>query len=242
MKLKTLLMISMTCALILSISTISSALEEQKWCPLCGMNLKMFHKTNHRITFKDGSQTTYCSIHCAAIVHREKPDKIDKVEVVDFVSKTFILADEAYYLVGSDLPGTMTVTSKLAFATPDEALNYEKKHGGIIARFPEALAQASKDLGADMKMLKKKMSKMAKMGKKAAEAKGCFKCHGPGGKGIGTARAWTSPGFARRMDSKVKIKKTIVQGRGEMPSFEGKIPEKELQALMLYIWSLRSEQ
>jgi len=41
------------------------------------------------------------------------------------------------------------------------------------------------------------------------------------------------------MDSKVTIKKTIIKGKGEKPSFEGKIPEKKLQALMLYIWSLR---
>ena len=77
--------------------------------------------------------------------------------------------------------------------------------------FSGHLALALMDLGTDMKMLKKKISKMVKMGKKVAEAMDCFKCHGPEGKGIGKAPAWTYPGFAKKMDSKVTIKKTIIK-------------------------------
>ena len=212
--------------------------DVQKWCPLCGMNLKMFHKTNHRITFKDGHKETYCSLHCAAIALRKYAGKVESVEVVDYVTGKFIPADEAIYLVGSDLPGTMTTKSKIAFARPEDAQKAQKEHGGAFCRFREALSEAYRDMGADKKMLMKKVSKMALKGKKVAEKHGCFKCHGEGGKGIGKAPAWISPGFAKRMDNKVKIKKVILEGKGKMKAF--KMPEKELHPLMLYIWSLRA--
>jgi nitrous oxide reductase accessory protein NosL len=243
MKLKTLLMISMICTIVILFTTISFAQEGQKWCPMCGMNLKMFHKTHHRVIFKDGTQRGYCSLHCAAIVHKKMKDQIAKVEVADFVTDEIISADKAFYLVGSDLPGVMTVVSKKAFSSEVDAKKYQNDHGGKIVRFEEALRMAQADLPADMKMLKeKKIPKMIKMGKKVAEAKGCFTCHGPEGKGGGRAPAWNAPGFASRMNTKVKIKETIMKGKGRMPSFEGKIAEKELQALMLYIWSLRTEK
>jgi len=225
--------------LLLMLGTLSLAGVEKRWCPLCGMNLEMFRKTNVRYTFKDGTSQRYCSWHCAAIVYKKRKDDIVKVEVADFVTGKFIPADKAYYLVGSDLPGVMTVRSKKAFASLEEAKKFQKEHGGKIVRYPEVLEMAIEDLPKDMGLLRVKMSKKAQIGKKVAEAKGCFKCHGPGGKGIGKAPAWTSPGFAKRMSSKIKIKKVILEGKGKMPSFEGKISEKELQALMLYIWTIR---
>jgi nitrous oxide reductase accessory protein NosL len=243
MKGKTLLMILVACTIAILVTTTSFAQQGQKWCPLCGMNLKMFQKTNHSLTFKDGTQRGYCSLHCAAIVHKKMKDQIAKVEVADFVSGNLIVAERAYYLVGSDLPGVMTVVSKKAFASEEVAKKYQNDHGGKIVMFEEALRLAQADLPSDMKMLKeKKIPKMIKMGKKVAETKGCFTCHGAEGKGGGKGPAWTSPAFAKKMNTKVKIKEAVLSGKGEMPSFEGKITEKELQALMLYIWSLRTEQ
>ncbi len=212
--------------------------EGQKWCPICGMNLKMFHKTNHRLTFKDGHKETYCSLHCVAIALRKYAGNIEEVEVVDYVTGKFVPADEAIYLVGSDIPGTMTTKSKIAFARAEDALAIQMKHGGKYCRFREALSEAYRDMAADKRMLVKKGSKMALKGKKIAEKYGCFACHGDGGKGVGKAPAWVSPGFAKRMDSKVKIKKVIFEGRGKMKAF--KIPERDLHPLMLYIWSLRA--
>lgn len=219
---------------------ISLSVEKQRWCPLCGMDLEVYRKTSHRHTFKDGRQEAYCSFHCAAIVYQEKKDQIVKTEVADFVTGEFFDANKAYYLVGSDLPGVMTVVSKKAFSSSDDAKRFQKEHGGSIVGFKEALAMALADLPKDKEMLKKKMSKAAKMGMTIAEKYKCFDCHGPEGKGIGKAPAWTSPAFAKRMDSKPKVKDAILKAKGDHPSFEGKIPEKELQPLMLYIWEIRS--
>lgn len=220
--------------------TFAGIAAEQTWCPLCGMNLKMFWKTTHWLTFPGGERTGYCSIHCASIAAEGKADKIKKWEVVDYDTKKPTDAWKAFFLVGSDLPGTMTANSKLGFASKDTAESYLSEHGGKIVDFDVALNTALADRGADMSMLKKKVSKMAAKGEKLAEKHGCFKCHGEGGAG-GKGLAWSSPEFAKKMDDKVKIKQAIVGGSHEMKAYGKSIPEKQLQAVMLYVWSKRSK-
>jgi len=216
------------------------AQEEAKWCPLCSMNLKMFWKTNHRLTFADGTKAQTCSIHCAAIFFQKRAAEIDKWEAVDYDTKKFINAKKAHFLIGSDLPGTMTAVSKLAFKSKRTAKKYQKEHGGTIGTFDDALDKALADMGEDKKMIMKKVAKMSQMGMKLAGKHGCYKCHGEGGTG-GTASAWNTPEFAKNMDSRVKIKQAIL-GPEHKPSYEGKIPEKELHAITLYIWTQRPKQ
>jgi mono/diheme cytochrome c family protein len=212
--------------------------EEQKWCPLCSMNLKMFWKTSHWLTFSDGKRTGYCSIHCASKVYQKRPTEIDRWEVADYHMKTLINAHRAYFLMGSDLPGTMTPASKLAFASYDVAKRYQKKHGGSIGTLDDALERAIEGRGEDMALIKKKKAKMSAMGKKLAGKHGCYGCHGNGGTG-GTARGWNTSQFADRMDSRVKIKQVILGGTHKMQGFQGKIPEKELHAITIYVWTQR---
>lgn len=215
--------------------------EGQKYCPLCSMNLKMFWKTTHWLTFSDGPRTGYCSIHCASIVYQKRATDIDRWEVADYDTKKLIDARKAHFLIGSDLPGTMTPVSKLAFASLDSAKRYKKKHGGTIGTFDNALKRALEGLGEDMAMIKKKVVKMSAMGKKLAGKHGCYKCHGEGGTG-GQALGWNTKGFAKSMDNRVKIKEKILGGTPpKMEGYKGKITEKELHAITLYIWVNRAK-
>jgi nitrous oxide reductase accessory protein NosL len=212
--------------------------EEQEWCPLCSMNLKMFWKTSHWLTFSDGKTTGYCSIHCASKVYQKRPTEIDLWEVADYHMKTLINAHRAYFLIGSDLPGTMTPVSKLAFASNDVAKSYQKEHGGTIGTLDDALERAIEGRGEDMALIKKKKAKMSAMGKKLAVKHGCYICHGEGGAG-GRAVAWNTSEFASSMDSRVKIKKLILGGSHKMEGYQGKITEKELHAITIYVWTQR---
>ncbi|MGD9320552.1 MAG: nitrous oxide reductase accessory protein NosL [Desulfobacteraceae bacterium] len=212
--------------------------EEQGWCPLCSMNLKMFWKTSHWLTFSDGKTTGYCSIHCASKVYQKRPTEIDLWEVADYHMKTLINAHRAYFLIGSDLPGTMTPVSKLAFASHDVAKSYQKEHGGTLGTLDDALERAIEGRGEDMALIKKKKAKMSAMGKKLAGKHGCYKCHGEGGAG-GRAVAWNTSEFASSMDSRVKIKKLILGGSHKMEGYQGKITEKELHAITIYVWTQR---
>ena len=125
---KKIVTISLAVFLIVSFLSLGiEAQEEPKWCPLCGMDLKMYWKTNHRLTLKDGTIVQTCSIHCAALVYKERAKEIVKWEVVDYESQKFIDAKKAHFLIGSKLPGTMTAVSKIAFLSLDDAKRYQKK-------------------------------------------------------------------------------------------------------------------
>ncbi len=211
----------------------------QKWCPLCGMDLDVYRSTCHRLHYTDGRIVGYCSIHCAAKDYRKDGEKIAKLDVADFVSKEFFPAERAHYLVGSDLPGVMTVVSKKAFSSLEEAKEFQAGHGGEILSFKETLAMVYEGMDRDNRMLMKKMSTMEVMGKKVAEKYGCFACHGIDGKGCGKATAFTSPRFAQRMSSKPVLKDAIMRKDHAKNSFEDRITPPELQALMIYVWGVR---
>jgi cytochrome c553 len=87
-------------------------------------------------------------------------------------------------------------------------------------------------------MIMAKVAERAKEGKELARKHGCYKCHGEEGKG-GTASAWNTSGFSKRMDTRTKIKEAITKGCQGMHGYEGKIDEKDLHSITLYIWSLR---
>jgi len=214
--------------------------EDQKYCPLCSMNLKMFWKTSHWLTFSEGTRTGYCSIHCASKVYQDRATDIDRWEVADYDTKKLIDAYNAHFLIGSDLPGTMTPVSKLAFASLDVSHRYQKEHGGTIGTFDDALKRTLEGRGEDMAMIKKKKAKMAEIGKKLAGKHGCYKCHGQGGTG-GEAIGWNTKEFSKRMDSRVKIKEKILAGTQKMEGYAGKTPEKELHAITIYIWTQRAK-
>lgn len=218
--------------IILGIFTISYAME-QKWCPLCGMNLRMFIKTNHRLTLKDGKSIIFCSFHCSATYYSKNIETISKWEVMEYMDKEFIDAKEAYFLIGSDLPGTMTSVSKLAFKNKSRAKKYMKKHGGKIVTFNRALKFALQDLGEDMKIIKKKVAMLSKKGAHYVQTRECLNCHEK------HAPSFDSPEFIETTPTRAKAKQIIMDGKNGMPSFKGKIDEKELHAIVLYIWSQR---
>ena len=89
--------------------------QTKTWCPVCGMNLKMFYKTNHALELADGSTHQYCSIRCLAVELKDHTDQIAHAQVVDVKSEQFIPVGDAHYVIGSKAPGTMTRESKIAF-------------------------------------------------------------------------------------------------------------------------------
>lgn len=217
------------------------AKEEPRWCPLCGMNLKMYHQTSNRLTLSDGSKIQTCSIFCAAQIYEKRATEIDRWEVVDYETKGWIDAKKAQWLIGSDIPGVMTAVSKIAFLSREDVQRYQKKHGGTIGNFDDALNRTLSDMGSDRKMIMARVAERAKMGKDFVGKHGCYKCHGEEGKG-GSASGWDTLEFSKKMDNRVKIKEAITKGCPGMQGYEGKIDEKDLHSITLYIWSLRPQK
>jgi hypothetical protein len=118
--------------------------KDKTSCAICGMNLPTFYKTNHAADTKFGTRQ-YCSLHC--VVHDNELNKTDlkNLRVVDTNSLKFIPALDAYYVVGSKKPATMSHISKYAFTNKSEAEIFAKKFGGKVMKFYDAYDVATKD-------------------------------------------------------------------------------------------------
>ena len=137
--------------------------NEKKFCPVCGMNLPMFYKTNHAAD-ANGKVKQYCSIHCLVEDIELNHTPLKNIKVVDTHSLKFIDATKAFYVVGSTKKGTMSMVSKYAFAKKTEAEKFAKKYGGKVMNFKEAYMTAKKDFADDARMIAKKQKMMAKKG------------------------------------------------------------------------------
>lgn len=117
--------------------------KEKESCPRCGMNLPKYYKTNHAASLNAKVQQ-YCSLHCFQ-EHLYEGVTLKNPQVVDVTSLRFIDATKAYYVVGSNIRGTMSRVSKYAFALEADAKAFQKEHGGEIMDFYKALEVAKKD-------------------------------------------------------------------------------------------------
>ena len=139
--------------------------KNKMYCPICGMTLPMFYKTNHAASHK-GKNHQYCSIVCVvedAIVNNKK---LDNFKVVDNSTLKFIDSRDAYFVVGSKMPGTMSVVSKYAFGTKAAADKLIAKKGGKVMKFDALYALVEKSQAKDMKATKKRQGKAIKKGAK----------------------------------------------------------------------------
>lgn len=125
-------------------ATILQTGKEKTSCAICGMHLPTFYKTNHAADTKHGTRQ-YCSLHC--VVHDNELNKTDlqNLRVVDTNSLKFVSAMDAFYVVGSSQPGTMSRVSKYAFAHKAEAEAFAKTFGGKIMPFYDAYDISTKD-------------------------------------------------------------------------------------------------
>jgi len=138
--------------------------DTKMFCPKCGMTLPMFYKTNHA-AHVDGKAEQYCSIHCLAET-MEDGGKVTDLKVVDNTTLKFIDATKASYVFGSSKPGTMSMTSKYAFANKSDAESFAKEFGGKVMNFEDTLASVKSTLAKESAMVQKKQAMMAQKGEK----------------------------------------------------------------------------
>ncbi len=130
---------------------------ERAWCPVCGMKLRLFYKTSHALRTAAGRQRQYCSLRCLAKdLERLGETGANAIRAVDAAGGELIDARSAHYVLGSDVPGTMSRRSKLAFADRAAAAAFAANCGGRVVSFDRALAAARADLAADDRRLRTK--------------------------------------------------------------------------------------
>ncbi len=191
--------------------------DEKYWCPICGMKLEDYYKTNHVAKLQNGTKRQYCSLN--SLLEDKKKYGIDdnSIQVIDIVSQRFIKAKEAFYVIGSKVKGTMSQTSKLAFAKEEEALTFVKSFGGKIVDFNTASKSAHESYLKDKNIIKnKKIKKIYPMGKKIYK-KMC--------------KTIEPNDFIEINELKATIiKKNLCKD----------LKEKHLQAVALYLWEVKS--
>lgn len=143
--------------------------ELQKYpkCPYCGMDRTMWHHSRHLVHYDDGLADGTCSIHCLAISLSLNIDRGTKaIYAADFGAdgepKPLVNVDQASYLIGSKLKGTMTTNSKMAFASVDAAKAVQMGEGGQLASFDDALREAYLGMANDTMMIRKNRAERVK--------------------------------------------------------------------------------
>ena len=137
--------------------------KEKMYCSVCGMTLPMFYRTNHSADH-DHIHDQYCSVSCMiedAVVNGKN---LINFKVVDNTTLKFISSKDAYFIVGSKKPGTMSKVSKYAFGTKDAAIKFQKENGGDLMRFDALIKFVKKTQSKDMNATKKRQAKAIKKG------------------------------------------------------------------------------
>lgn len=142
--------------------------EQKNYCSICGMTLPMFYKTNHAAKSGD-THKQYCSIHCMIEDIEMNNAKLSDMRVVDNKSLNFINVKDAFYVVGSSKPGTMSMVSKYAFKEKKDAKAFQSENGGEIKNFDEVYKMVSENIKKEQAMIAEKQAKMQKMGEKIYE-------------------------------------------------------------------------
>ena len=146
-------------------ATIVQEGDSKNYCPVCGMTLPAFYKTNHAAEH-EGHNKQYCSIHCVVEDKEINGKALSDVKVVDNKTLKFIDAKKAFYVVGSSKPGTMSMKSKYGFANEVDAKAFAKANGGEIKSFDEVYSNVAKGMQAEKNMIAKRQKKMQMMGER----------------------------------------------------------------------------
>jgi nitrous oxide reductase accessory protein NosL len=117
--------------------------KERTSCTVCGMKLPMFYRTSHASKV-DGHQEQFCSIHCL-VATQNSGKRVTDMQVVDNETLKFISVADAWYVVKSSKPATMSKVSKYAFKNRAKAEAFAKEFGGEVMNFEGALAVAKED-------------------------------------------------------------------------------------------------
>ena len=124
-------------------------------CHNCGMKRPMWARTWH--TYSQGdSVKEVCSIHCLAEASLNSGISPKNVKVALYLKpEVSIPVDEAFYVIGSKARGTMTMKSKLAFASKKEAQQFSDECGGSVTDFSGAYTAAMSSIAQENQMINK---------------------------------------------------------------------------------------
>ena len=132
-------------------------------CPNCGMVRPMWARTWKTFDNFEG-HTQACSFHCLADMALKSGEDPQNVKVALYLEpKNMIPADQAFFVVGSSAKGTMTMKSKIAFASKAEAEKFAQSCGGKVMGYNQTLELAKSAIQKENEMIVKRRLKKGKI-------------------------------------------------------------------------------
>lgn len=122
-------------------------IDEFRSCSSCGMDRKAYGYSRMLVTYKDGTRTGLCSLHCAVTdVEAGRGGGAASMMVADRDSRKLLEAEKAFWVMGGRKRGVMTQRAKWAFATLEAAQSFVDSNGGQIVSWEAALLAAREDV------------------------------------------------------------------------------------------------
>jgi len=116
-------------------------------CVYCGMDRDRYSYSRMLVEYDDGKAVPTCSIHCTGIDLALNPHKGVKASLVgDYDTRALLDAEKAFWVVGGDRKGVMSIRGKWAFGGRKAAERFVKEHGGAIATYDDAMKAAFEDM------------------------------------------------------------------------------------------------
>jgi copper chaperone NosL len=151
-------------------------MELKGQCLNCGMGRPMWART--WMTYENSQgKSVACSFHCLADVALKSGENPKNVMVALYMEPTkMIPVEKASFVVGSKAKGTMSMTSKIAFSSPEEANEFSKSCGGKVMGYGEVLALAKEAIAKENKMINKRRIKKGKIVEPIDKKDECIVC------------------------------------------------------------------
>lgn len=116
-------------------------------CKYCGMNRERYSFSRMLIRYAGGPATGTCSIHCSAIDLALNIEKMpDAILVGDYRTKRLVDAEKAFWVIGGNKGGVMSIRGKWAFEDRADAQAFMRENGGAPASFDEAMKATFEDM------------------------------------------------------------------------------------------------
>jgi nitrous oxide reductase accessory protein NosL len=118
-----------------------------------------------------------CSFHCLADMAIKAGEKPRTIETALYMApEKMVPANSAWFVVGSKAKGTMTMNSKIAFSSKEEAEAFAKSCEGKVQSFPDTFTLATEELPKENAMIAQKRVKDGKIVEPVDNKNQCSVC------------------------------------------------------------------
>jgi copper chaperone NosL len=140
------LMVSVMCC-VAAAAPLDDDIKRFPECKYCGMDREKFGYSRMLVRYEDGAAVPTCSIHCTGIDLALNPHKgVSSSLVGDYATRRLLDAEKAFWVLGGDKMGVMSIRGKWAFGDRRGAEQFIKEHGGAVASYEAVMKAVFEDM------------------------------------------------------------------------------------------------